>query len=125
MWEKMFNLVPSEAIGLEYDPSHLIWEGIDPVGPIREFGNRIFAFHAKDTEVLPDVLRRVGILGEGWWRYRIPGWGQVDWKGIFQALAEIRFDGDLIIEHEDPTFTGEQFQQGLRLGLRHLRKFVP
>ena len=125
MWERMFDAVPSEAIGLEYDPSHLVWEGIDPIGPIREFGSRIYAFHAKDTEVLRDILRREGILGHGWWRHRIPGWGELDWKEVFGALADINYDGDIIIEHEDPVFTGDQFEHGLRLGLRHLRKFMP
>jgi len=124
MWERMFNAVPSEAIGLEFDPSHLVWEGIDAVAALKEFGSRVFAFHAKDTEVLGDVLRREGILGEGWWRYRIPGWGEVDWTGMFAALADVRYEGDMIIEHEDPVFDGEQFEQGLRLGLRHLRKYM-
>jgi sugar phosphate isomerase/epimerase len=124
MWERMFNAIPSEALGLEYDPSHLVWEGIDPIEPIREFGSRIYAFHAKDTQVIRDVLRREGILGHGWWRHRIPGWGEVDWKGVFSALADIRYDGDMIIEHEDPVFSGDQFEEGLRLGLRHLRKYM-
>ncbi|MDQ2732831.1 MAG: sugar phosphate isomerase/epimerase, partial [Armatimonadota bacterium] len=64
MWERMFDAIPSESLGLEYDPAHLVWEGIDPIAPIREFGSRLFAFHAKDTEVLGDVLRREGILGK-------------------------------------------------------------
>ncbi|HET6384120.1 MAG TPA: sugar phosphate isomerase/epimerase [Armatimonadota bacterium] len=124
MWERMFEAVPSEAIGLEFDPSHLVWEGIDPILALREFSSRVFAFHAKDTEVRGDVLRREGILGDGWWRYRIPGWGEVDWKGIFSALADANYDGDIIIEHEDPVFADERFEEGLSLGLRHLRKYM-
>ena len=125
MWERMFDAIPSESLGLEYDPSHLVWEGIDPIAPIREFASRIYAFHAKDTEILTPVLRREGILGRGWWRARIPGWGEIDWKAIFGALADIRYDGDIIIEHEDPVFSDERFEEGLRLGLRHLRKYMP
>jgi sugar phosphate isomerase/epimerase len=123
-WEKMFDAVSSTVIGLEYDPSHLVWQGIEPVAPIREFGSRIYAFHAKDTEILSDVLQREGILGSGWWRYRVPGWGQVNWTGIFGALADINYEGDMVIEHEDPVFSGDRFREGLRLGLRCLRKYA-
>jgi len=123
MWQRMFDAVPSEAIGLQYDPSHLVWQGIDPIAPIHEFASRIYAFHAKDTQLDNEILKREGILGSGWWRYRVPGYGQIDWQRIFGALADIGYKGDVVIEHEDPVFENELFEQGLRLGLRHLRKF--
>jgi sugar phosphate isomerase/epimerase len=78
--------------------------------------------HAKDTEIMEDRLGHVGIYGNGWWRYRMPGMGEVDWDGIAQALAEIGYRGDVIIEHEDPVFEGDRFEEGLSLGIRFLHR---
>jgi sugar phosphate isomerase/epimerase len=133
MWEAMFDAVPSKALGLEYDPSHLCWLMIDYIGAIQEFGDRIFAMHAKDTEILYDKLGRSGIFGvqihgpgvdeAGWWRYRIPGWGEIDWKGIFVELSNCGFCGPVLIEHEDPVFGGARTEEGLALGLQYLKTF--
>lgn len=125
-FRRMFELVPSKAIGLEFDPSHFIFQFMDYLPAIREFGDRIYAFHAKDTQILKDKLDEVGIYGDqwldqSWWRFRMPGYGDADWKAIFVALSDIRYDGDIIIEHEDPTYAGEE---GLRRGAKFLRQFI-
>ncbi len=125
-FRRMFELVPSPAIGLEFDPSHFIFQFMDYLPAIWEFGERIYAFHAKDTQILYDKLNRVGIYGDqwldqSWWRFRMPGYGDADWKGIFTALSDIHYDGDIIIEHEDPTYAGEE---GLRRGIKFLKQFV-
>jgi len=125
-FRRMFELVPSKAIGLEFDPSHFIFQFMDYLSAIREFGDRIYAFHAKDTQVLRDRMNAVGIhgdqfLGERWWRFRMPGYGDVDWKALFIALSDIKYDGDIIIEHEDPTYGGDE---GLRRGIKFLRQFI-
>jgi len=145
MWEACFDAVPSKTIGIEFDPSHMHWLQIDYYSAIREFGDRIYAFHAKDTEILEGGLGRYSTIGKqfdkenewenGWWRYRIPGWGDIDWREIFRALMDAGFDGPMVIEHEDPVFGGDQpqgneflgekTQQGLILGLRHLKQFTP
>lgn len=134
MWEAMFDAVPSKALGLEFDPSHLLWEGIDYIRALKEFGDKVFAFHAKDTEILMDQKYKYGIIGKqlgkssewdyGWWRYRIPGWGDVDWLSIFRVLNDLKYTGPMMIEHEDPVFGGERTEEGLRLGLRYLKQFV-
>ena len=134
MWEAMFEAVPSKAIGLEFDPSHLFWLGVDYIKAIRDFGERIYAFHAKDTEIRKDILGKVGIFGKqfgkksdwdlGWWRYRIPGWGMVDWTDVFRALNDIGFKGPMVIEHEDPVFGDDRTDEGLILGLRFLKQFM-
>jgi len=116
-----FEAVESPAIGLEFDPSHLVFQFIDPVREIRAFGERIYAFHAKDTQILTDELQRVGVSGEGWWRFRVPGYGDVDWRAIFIALSDVGYAGDIIIEHEDPVFGGPE---GLVLAAQHLRPFI-
>ena len=123
-WERIFDAVPSEAIGLEFDPSHLVFQFIDVERALYDFADRIYAFHAKDTQVHRHVLERTGVLGTGWWKFRIPGYGDVNWTQMFRGLTEIGFDGSMIIEHEDPIFRGERKEEGLRLGLKHLKSFV-
>lgn len=122
IWEKMFKMVPSRAFGLNLDPSHLVWQKIDYIEATRRFGDRIFHTHAKDTEILPSKLTEVGIIGGGWWRYRIPGWGVINWQGFVSALKESGYDHVLSIEHEDPFFKGTE---GLLMGKRHLDALIP
>jgi sugar phosphate isomerase/epimerase len=120
-FRRMFELVPSRAIGLEFDPSHYIFQFMDYLLAIREFGDRIYAFHAKDTEIMRDRLNSSGIYGQDWWRFRMPGCGDVDWGAVFVALSDVKYDGDIIIEHEDPTCDGDE---GLRRGYEFLRQHV-
>lgn len=124
MWERMFDEVPNPALGLEFDPSHLVWMGIDCAAALAEFADRVYAVHAKDTEVLASRLAREGIYGEGWWRYRIPGWGSVPWKDLMTILWEHGFAGDITIEHEDPVFRGPRHREGLERGLAFLRDII-
>ena len=123
-WDLMFEALPSEALGLEYDPSHLFWLHIDYIDAIRTYGPRIYHVHAKDTEIHYDRFAREGIYGGDWWRYRVPGWGEIDWKEVIAALLDAGYAGNLDIEHEDPVFHGERHKEGLRLGLKHLQQFV-
>ncbi|MCX8052887.1 MAG: sugar phosphate isomerase/epimerase [Armatimonadetes bacterium] len=124
-WQKVFNEVDSPNLGLEFDPSHLVFQFIDPVKAAREFVSKIFIVHAKDTEILEDELARGGIYSlVGYWRFRLPGYGDVDWPRLFQVLREGGFDGNVVIEHEDPVFEGERRQEGLLIGKRYLSQFV-
>lgn len=124
-WEKVFNEVDSPTLGLEFDPSHLVFQFIDPVAAAREFVSKIYLLHAKDTEILDDELDRGGILSlKGYWRFRLPGYGEVDWPALFQVLREGGFDGNVIIEHEDPVFHGERMREGLIIGKQYLSRFV-
>ncbi|NLG51204.1 MAG: sugar phosphate isomerase/epimerase [Chloroflexi bacterium] len=122
MFERLFDAVPSLAVGLEYDPSHLYWQGADYVAVIRDFADRMVFMHAKDTEIFADEFSRVGIYGRGWWRYRIPGLGEVDWDAITTALVEVGYNAGVVIEHEDPVFAGERFDEGLAIGLKFLKQ---
>jgi sugar phosphate isomerase/epimerase len=106
-FQAALEAVPDKTLGLNFDPSHLLWQQIDYIEAVHRFGGRIFHTHAKDTEILEYRLRQVGVLGEGWWRYRIPGWGCVDWPAYLTALKEVGYDHVLSIEHEDPFFTAE------------------
>lgn len=114
IWEKMFEIIPAENFGLEIDPAHMVWQGIDYVQAVYDFGPRIFHAHAKDTEIRWDVLKKSGIygrlfgekvtFGHGWWRARTPGWGEVNWKAFITALIDVGYAGNLDIEHEDDVF---------------------
>lgn len=102
LWTAMFDAVPSPALGLSFDPSHLVWLGIDDIpGLIHEFRDRIYHVDGKDVEIDRDRLRRQGILGSSWWRYRLPGNGELDWPAIVAALRAVGYDGTISIEQED------------------------
>ncbi len=123
LWDYIFDAVPSPALGLSFDPSHLIWLQIPHIPDlIRQYGSRIYHFDAKDTEVLPAVLARQGILGSGWWRYRLPGLGALDWRGVLSALRDIGYDDVLSIENEDPLFLG---LDGVAWSANYLRSIFP
>jgi sugar phosphate isomerase/epimerase len=123
LWDEWFATVPSEALGLEFDPSHLYWQGIDYVRAVGEYGKRIYHVHAKDTEMLPENRYRGGINGRCF-RFRIPGYGGIDWARFASALIEAGYRGGIAIEHEDPVFSGERFDEGLARGREVLRPLV-
>src|SRR5262249_41328771 len=98
LWRQLFTAFPS--LGLNFDPSHLVWQHIDYVRCIREFGKRIVHFHAKDTRIDPDRLYDTGILGLGWHVAKLPGMGDVDWGALFAALTDAGYNGPIVIEVE-------------------------
>jgi sugar phosphate isomerase/epimerase len=124
------------GVYLNWDPSHLEWIGIDPVETIRPFASKIVHMQAKDLEVLGTERNRYGFFGAvdkggnpwhmGWWRYRVPGRGQVDWTRIIDRLHEVGFAGAVSVEHEDPVWGGtpERVVEGLRIAYETLRPLV-
>jgi len=103
-WRRLFSLVKSPNLGLEFDPSHLLWQGIDPYPVIIEFASRIYLIHAKDTKLERDRIQDVGYCGN-WWEYRLPGRGELDWRNFLGVLSKkARFSGFASIEHEDREF---------------------
>jgi sugar phosphate isomerase/epimerase len=132
LWEWMFSL----GLYLNYDPSHLLWMGIDPVAAVRPYVDKVAHAQAKDAEIFPDKRNRYGYPGiavnrtdpwdVGWWRYRVPGLGQVDWVRVVDALYEGGFDGVLSVEHEDPVWGGteERVLTGLDIAHRTLRPLL-
>ncbi len=135
VWEKLMMLVPNRRFGLEFDPSHLVWQFIDPIQAAWDFRDRILAVHAKDTEIVQPVLAKVGIHGTGWWRYRIPGQGLVDWSKFINVLLQAKFSGGMAVEHEDPFWDevpsddAAEFpparKNGFILAARFLRQYLP
>ncbi|SNX54627.1 sugar phosphate isomerase/epimerase [Thermoanaerobacterium sp. RBIITD] len=134
LWEEMFRRVPSKNFGLNLDPSHLLFQLIDYLKVVPAFKDRIFHVHAKDAEVFEDKLAWYGVFnrqfpkkGEtGYWRFRMPGLGQVDWGKFIKALKDIGYDDVISIEHEDPLYEGseEKVKEGLKLGYKHLKQFI-
>ena len=126
VWRTMFEKIPSTAWGLNFDPSHLIWQRIDIVKAIRDFGSRIVHFHAKDTRIDPHKVDEVGILGLGWHTPKIPGLGDVPWGPLFSALTDAGYRGPVCIEVEDRAFEKslEDRKRSLRLSKRYLEQFV-
>jgi sugar phosphate isomerase/epimerase len=123
VWDRMFQAAPSRAIGLRIDPSHFVCLMIRPVDSIiRKYGNRIYAFDGKDCEIIPEMLQAQGIYGNLWWRYRIPGYGDLNWARIISALMDIGYNGGIIIENEDPLFPGKE---GVLMGAKYLRNLIP
>lgn len=122
-WDSMFRLVPSPALGLEFDPSHLYWQGIDHLRALREFFPRVHHVHAKDTEMLPEARYRFGINGPTF-RFRIPGYGGIDWTAFLSTLNELGYDGGVAIEHEDPIYSGDRFDEGLERGWHTLHPLI-
>jgi sugar phosphate isomerase/epimerase len=108
VWRRMFEEIPSPSFGLNYDPSHLVWQHMDEVAPIREFADRIHHVHAKDVRVHRDRLDRVGILAHPleYHTPKLPGLGDVDWPGFFAALTDVGYAGPVCIEVEDRAYEG-------------------
>ena len=122
-WDAWFNAIPSPALGLEFDPSHLYWQGIDHIRALREFKDRIFHVHAKDTEMLPERRYRGGVNGD-YHRFRIPGYGEINWTMFISALNETGYAGGVAIEHEDNVYSGDRFDEGLVRGWQVLHPLI-
>lgn len=110
IWRRMFEIIPDSNFGLNYDPSHLVWQFIDYVRPIYEFRDRIFHVHAKDMRVDKEMLYEDGILGLGmrWQIPRLPGLGEIDWARVISALYAVGYDYVVSVEHEDRAFEGSE-----------------
>jgi sugar phosphate isomerase/epimerase len=131
----VFSQVSSPLLGLEFDPSHFVRQYIDPYQTAWDFRDRIRGVHFKDTEITQPILQQVGIHGRGWWRYRIPGQGLMDWPKFITVLLQAKFAGGAAVEHEDrfwdepPGNNAPEFPQarkdGFILAERFLRQYLP
>lgn len=124
IWTTMFEKIPS--LGLNFDPSHVIWQHIDVARCIRDFGKRFVHVHAKDTRIDADNIYQHGILGLGWHTPKLPGLGDVDWGAFFSALTDAGYQGAVCIEVEDRAYEGSLAARirALRQSKRYLEQFV-
>ncbi|MGB8454898.1 MAG: sugar phosphate isomerase/epimerase [Anaerocolumna sp.] len=127
-WRKMFEIIPSKNLGLNYDPSHFVWQMIDYIKPLYEFKDRIYHVHYKDIKIFRDKLDDVGIMAAPlkFMSPKLPGLGDVNWGKYVSALTDIGYKGYTCIEIEDKAFEGskEAIENSLKLSKRYLRQFV-
>ena len=128
LWREMFAIINSDNFGINYDPSHFIWQRIDYIKPLYEFKDKIFHVHYKDIKIYEDKLNDVGIMAYPleYMSPKLPGYGDVDWGKYVSALTDIGFDGYTCIEFEDKAFEGtrEKMLDSLKLSYRYMRQFV-
>lgn len=126
VWRRMFASIPSDAWGLNFDPSHLIWQHIDYLRAMKEFGHRFVHVHAKDTRIDPDLLYERGIMGLKWHRPKLPGLGNVDWSAFFATLTDLNYRGDVAIEVEDRAYESSEADvlTSIRQSKRYLEPFI-
>jgi sugar phosphate isomerase/epimerase len=126
VWRELFALFPCGTLGLNFDPSHLVWQFIDAPRAIREFAAHIRHVHAKDERIDRERLYEVGALGLGWHVPKLPGLGDVEWGPFFSALTSAGYDGPVCVEVEDRAYerTLEDRKRALRQSRRFLEQFV-
>jgi len=128
LWRRLFEAMPGDTLGLNLDPSHLVWQLIDIERAVREFAGRIYHVHAKDLEIDRDGLYEHGVmsLGMGWQVPRMPGLGEVRWNRFIGALISSGYDGVVSVEHEDRAFEGDldTVKRGFLLARNTLRPLL-
>ncbi len=128
IWRKVFEILNSDNFGLNYDPSHFVWQHIDYIKPIYEFKDKIFHVHYKDIKIFKDKLDDVGIMATPlqYMSPKLPGLGDIDWRKYVSALTDIGYKGHTCIEVEDKAFEGsiEECKKSVVLTARYLRNFV-
>jgi sugar phosphate isomerase/epimerase len=128
IWRRMFNDIQLDNLGLNFDPSHFIWQRMDYCAAMREFAGRLYHMHAKDARIDVDRLNQVGILAHPleYHTPKLPGLGDVDWGKFFSTLSETGYNGPVCIEVEDRAYEGalERRKASLRQSGRYLRGFI-
>lgn len=127
-WRTIFKMLNSPNLGINYDPSHFIWQHIDYIKPIYEFRDKIFHVHHKDIKLYPDKLADVGIMAPPlqYMAPKLPGLGDVDWGKYVSALTDIGYTGPTCIEIEDKAFENslEDAKRAVLLSAHYLRNFI-
>ena len=128
IWRRMFADIPGPAFGLNYDPSHLVWQQMDYLKPLREFRDRLFHVHAKDVRLDRDRLDEVGILATPleFHSPKLPGLGEVNWGRFFSVLGDCGYSGPVCVEVEDRAYESSLATRlmALQQSYDFLRKFV-
>ena len=128
IFRKLFELIPSPNFGLNFDPSHYVWQRMDYIKTVHEFKDRIFHIHFKDIKLYPEKLAECGVMAYplDYMSPKLPGLGDVDWSAFVSALHDIRFNGCAVIEVEDKAFESckEDILNSVRLSKRYLDQFI-
>ncbi len=128
IFRKLFAIIDSPNFGLNFDPSHYVWQGLDYIRTVDEFKDKLFHIHFKDIKLYPEKLKEVGVLAYPleYMSPKIPGLGDVDWGAFVSALNDIRYNGDAVIEVEDKAFESshEDILKSVRLSKRYLDNYL-
>ena len=128
LWRKMFEIIPDRNFGINFDPSHFVWQQMDYIAPIYEFKDRIFHVHFKDIKLYPEKLKECGVMAYplDYMDPKIPGYGDVEWKRFVSALTDIRYDSFACVEVEDRAFEGskEKIIDSLKQSYKYMRALV-
>jgi sugar phosphate isomerase/epimerase len=129
IWDQLFSIIPSNNFGLNYDPSHMVWQMMDYLYPIYAYKEKLHHIHLKDVKVYRDKLNQVGILANPleYHSPKIPGLGDIDWGSFISALNDVRYRGPIVIEVEDKAYEGsdEDIVKAIRSARNHLNQFLP
>jgi sugar phosphate isomerase/epimerase len=126
IWRRLFETFPGPTLGLNLDPSHLLWQFIDASRAIREFADRIYHVHAKDARIDADKLYELGVTGLMWHTPKLPGLGDVNWRAFFSALTDTGYNGPVCVEVEDRAYekTFADRKRSLIQSAHYLRNFL-
>lgn len=128
IWREVLKLADTEFLGINYDPSHMIWQQMDYLAPLYEFKDRIFHVHFKDIKLYPDKLKEVGVMAYplDYMSPKLPGYGDVDWGAYVSALHDIGYDGYACIEVEDRAFESSEKKilDSLKISKGYMEQFV-
>ena len=129
IWRRMFEEIPSSHFGLNYDPSHMVWQQMDYLQPMWDFSDRLFHIHAKDVRIDPCKLNDVGILATPleYHTPKLPGSGEINWGRFLSVLGDTGYRGPVCVEVEDRVYeeTEESREASLRQSATYLRNFLP
>lgn len=127
-WKKIFDILPDDNLGINYDPSHFVWQMIDYIKPIYDFRDKIFHVHIKDIKMYPERLKEVGTMAYPleFMSPKLPGLGDVDWGKYISALTDIGYDGYICLEIEDKAFekSREDIHKSLILAKRYVDNYI-
>lgn len=128
IWSEMFDIIKSDNFGLNYDPSHFIWQQMDYIKPVYDFKDKLFHLHIKDHKLYPEKLDEVGIMTAplDYSSPKLPGLGDVDWGEFISALTDIKYDGYICIEVEDKDFedTLEKRLEAIGISKKYIDQFI-
>ncbi len=128
IWTEMFSIIDSKHFGLNYDPSHLVWQQMDYIKPIYDFADKLFHFHIKDVAFYKDKYDRAGMMATPleYHTPKLPGLGDIDWGKTMSALYDVRYPGPAVIEVEDRAFedTLEDRLHSIELSRRYMKSYI-
>lgn len=128
LWRKIFDILKSDNLGINYDPSHFVWQMMDYIAPIYEFRDKIFHVHFKDIKLYPEKLKKCGVMAYplDYMSPKIPGLGDIDWSKFVSALTDIGYDGAAVLEIEDKSFENskQDIIDSILLSKRYMSQFV-